>query len=111
MMKVATLGGRRIEMSCEPDQKVVDAVQLMIDFVNGDTPENLGEMIYAVLLANHRTLQQSFIGGLKHAIEQYSKIPHYCVDLRNESAMTWAKQVAALCDSPAQMLPGRLPLV
>jgi hypothetical protein len=74
-----------------------DIVAEAIDLSNGGlSPEAMGTAIADVLSTAHRTLQQQFVGGMKVAIHKYAATS---TDLRNEAAVKWAKEVAALPNS------------
>jgi hypothetical protein len=81
----------------ENRQRMASKIRELIDEVNGGRPEDLAEAFMMALTTSHRTLQQSFLGAVRLALHKYgNQDPNMCVDLRNEDAHTWAKEVAKM---------------
>ncbi len=93
------------------DTAVLTIIQAMADYVNSGDSQQLASVMLADLNRQHRTLQQGVVSALKCLIEQYAAQGPEWIDPRNRDAHAWAKQVAALCDSPSRTLPGRLPFL
>lgn len=96
----------RIDVRNEDERKAADAVQTLVDFVNGYNPENLADLLLRTVTCNHRTLQQSTMGALKIFIENYGKLdPAMYSDLRNEESLRWAKSVGEASQYPGYRFP------
>jgi hypothetical protein len=67
--------------------KIQDAIQVILDSVNGGNQENIAQEIFDVIRYDHRTLQQAFWSTMLKAQIKYADCDH---DLRNESAVKLA---------------------
>lgn len=67
-----------------------------IESTHAISVERAAEALLDALTRQHRTDQQVFLSALKLTILKYASQP---CDLRNDAAVFWAKQVAALPNS------------
>lgn len=58
--------------------------------------EKLGEIISTTVMAEHRTIQQTFWRTIQKTIVHYGR--YATVDMRNESSREWANKVAEVDD-------------
>ena len=79
----------------EAREKSDEIAEDIIDMVNG-SEEQLADALLAKLLNSHRTLQQGTVRAINKVLVKYAewhdKHPD-CHDLRNESAVEYARQV------------------
>lgn len=81
-------------------ERLSGMVKALIEEVNGGRPEDLADAIVDALTHSHRTLQQSFLGAVKLALDKYSKLDKDTyTDLRNECAYQWTREVAKIDNS------------
>ena len=74
-------------------QKVKDAINTIVDELNGGNCGVIADVINEALHRQHRTLQQKFWSAILLAQIDYASHDH---DLRNEAAVNWAKAVKEL---------------
>jgi hypothetical protein len=72
------------------NQKVVDAVNVILDELNGGNRRDIADSIFSAVSHEHRTIQQLFWGAILRAQIAYAAQPS---DQRNESAVELAKAV------------------
>lgn len=72
------------------NQKVKDAVQVILNELNGGDRKDIALTIVDTVRNDHRTLQQLFWSKMLQAQIMYADSRH---DLRNEAAVEWAKTV------------------
>lgn len=77
----------------ENNQKVKEAVQTLLNCVNGGDHRDIGKIIWETVSLDHRTLQQGFWSAILLAQIQYANNPS---DLRNYMAVDFAKKVKNL---------------
>jgi hypothetical protein len=73
------------------------AIHEAIDTVGERSLKGQAEEIVEILIHQHRTTQQQFLGVLKLAINLYAQQATY--DARNEASVEWAREVAKLPNS------------
>ncbi len=85
------------------DEKKIKIAQLIQELANelndyGTSPADAAEAIVDQLFVTHRTLQQGVIGVFKVAIERYAIqcIENHFYDLRNDAAVSWAREVGKI---------------
>lgn len=78
----------------KPNPKVEAAIQTLLTECNTMGNPNIATPIADALLAEHRTIQQSFLKEFAAALYIYSELA--TTDLRNEAAVSFAKKVADL---------------
>ncbi|CAM6053497.1 unnamed protein product [Sphagnum tenellum] len=75
------------------NQKVKEAIQTILNEVNGGNTKDVAASIYEAISQDHRTLQQQFWSAMLFAQMRYASNPH---DMRNEYAVKLAKLVKQL---------------
>jgi hypothetical protein len=78
------------------NQKVVDAVKVILSELNGGNRKDIARSIHQAVSSDHRTLQQSFWSAVLLAQCAYAENSS---DLRNEQAVELAKMVKKVAES------------
>ena len=74
----------------ENNQKVKEAVQTLLNCVNGGDAREIANIIWETVSRDHRTLQEGFWSAMLLAQIKYADNPS---DLRNEAAVKLAQKV------------------
>ena len=74
----------------ENNQKVKEAVQTLLNCVNGGDAREIANIIWETVSRDHRTLQEGFWSSMLLAQIKYADNPS---DLRNEAAVKLAQKV------------------
>jgi len=76
--------------SVKTNQKVVDALKVILSEMNGGDKKEIAASISEVIRCEHRTIQQNFWGVMLKVQMAYAENPF---DLRNEASVELAKLV------------------
>ena len=87
---MANNNGQQLLLGDTMNQKVKEAVQTILNELNGGNRKDIAATILDTVRSDHRTLQQLFWSVMLLAQIGYADSRY---DLRNEASVNWAKKV------------------